>query len=119
MTAAPDGWVIDGDYDTKLGDTVLGAADTIVWLDLPLLVKLPRLCRRTLHRVRNRVELWNGNRATWREAVFGRYSVIYWMVRTHVEHRKAWPARFAGDPRVVRLRSDAEVRRWLDEQTER
>src|SRR5690606_13125255 len=30
MDAAPDGWVIDGSYDTKLGDTVLGAADTIV-----------------------------------------------------------------------------------------
>ena len=36
MDGAPDGWVIDGNYESKLGDTVLGAADTIVWLDLPL-----------------------------------------------------------------------------------
>src|SRR5262245_48550334 len=31
MAAAPDGWVIDGNYDSKLGDTVIAAADTIVW----------------------------------------------------------------------------------------
>ena len=36
MDAAPDGWVIDGNYEAKLGDTLIGAADTIVWLDLPL-----------------------------------------------------------------------------------
>ncbi|HEY7032227.1 MAG TPA: shikimate kinase [Thermomicrobiales bacterium] len=117
MAAAPNGWVIDGNYDSKLGDTVFGEADTIVWLDLPLFVKLPRLCRRTFHRIRNRIELWNGNRETWTEAVFHRDSVIYWMIRNHFEQRRDWPARFAGDDRVVRLRSDAEARRWLDEQT--
>src|SRR5215212_9956862 len=52
MDAAPGGWVIDGNYDTKLGETVAGAADTIVWLDLPLRVKLPRVWRRSLHRIR-------------------------------------------------------------------
>src|SRR5262245_19355102 len=49
MAAAPAGWVIDGDYDAKLGETVVGAADAIVWLDLPLRVTFPRLWRRTLH----------------------------------------------------------------------
>ena len=42
-----DGWVIDGDYERKLGTLVLDAADTIVWLDLPTRVWLPRLIRRT------------------------------------------------------------------------
>jgi len=30
MDAAPDGWVIDGNYMSKRGDTVSAAADTIV-----------------------------------------------------------------------------------------
>jgi hypothetical protein len=30
MDAAPDGWVIDGNYEGKLGDLVIGEADTIV-----------------------------------------------------------------------------------------
>ena len=44
--AASDGWVFDGNYETKLGDLVWEAADTIVWLDLPLHLSLRRLWRR-------------------------------------------------------------------------
>jgi adenylate kinase family enzyme len=114
MDAAPDGWVIDGNYEIKLGDTLLGAADTIVWLDLPLGLKLRRVARRTRTRIRDDVELWNGNRETWRNALWGRESLFAWMVRGHFRHRRDWPRRFAGDPRFVRLRSVAEARRWLD-----
>ena len=114
MDAAPDGWVIDGNYESKLGDTVLGEADTIVWLDLPLRLKLRRLWRRTTDRIRNDVELWNENRETWRNAVWGPQSLFGWMVRTHVSQRREWPRRFAGDLRFVRLRSDAEARAWLE-----
>ncbi len=116
MDAASAGWVIDGNYDSKLGDTVVGAADTIVWLDLPLTVKLKRLWRRTMHRIRDDVELWNGNRETWRGVFFARDSLFLWTLRAHVRHRRQWPARFAHDPRLVRLCSVAEARRWLDEQ---
>src|SRR5262245_40406768 len=49
-----DGWVIDGAYQHKLGDLVLDRADTIVWLDLPVRVWLPRLTRRTWRRLRGR-----------------------------------------------------------------
>ncbi len=116
MVAAPDGWVIDGNYDSKLHEMVVNAADTIVWLDLPLGVKLRRIWRRTHHRIRNDVELWNGNRETWRGVFLARDSLFIWTLRSHVRHRRQWPARFSGDPRVVRLRSATEVRRWLDEQ---
>jgi hypothetical protein len=44
--------VIDGGYRRKLGDLVLAAADTVVWLDLPLHVWPPRLLARTVHRLR-------------------------------------------------------------------
>lgn len=118
MAAAPNGWVIDGNYDGKLEGTVLDAADTIVWLDLPLGVKLVRLLRRTLHRVRHDVELWNGNRETWRDAFFSLENSLFpWLVRTHHEHRREWPIQFADDPRLVRLRSVAETRAWLRAQS--
>jgi len=116
IDAAPEGWVIDGNYEAKLGDQVLGAADTIVWLDLPLRLKLGRLWRRTNYRLRNDVELWNGNRETWRNALWGRDSLFGWMLRTHFRQRREWPRRFGGDPRFVRLRSDAEARSWLERQ---
>lgn len=117
MDAAPDGWVIDGSYDSRLGDTVLGPADTIVWLDFPLRVVLRRLWRRTMYRLRHDVELWNGNRESWRDHFASRQSLFIWTVRAHRRYRREWPARFAGDPRLVRLRSDEETRRWLAAQT--
>lgn len=114
MEAAPEGWVIDGNYESKLGETVLGEADTIVWLDPPLGLKLRRLWRRTSHRIRNDVELWNGNKETWWNAVCGPQSLFGWMLRTHFRQRREWPRRFGGDPRFVRLRSAAEARAWLE-----
>lgn len=114
IEARPDGWVIDGNYERKLGDTVIGAADTIVWLDLPLRLKLRRLWRRTMHRIRGEVELWSGNRESWRGAFWGRESLFAWTLKSHLRDRRELPARFAGDPRLVRLRSVGEAREWLE-----
>lgn len=116
MAEAPDGWVIDGNYERKLGDLVIAAADTIVWLDLPLRLKLRRLWRRTVHRIRDQHELWGGNRETWRGAFWGRDSLLWWMFKTHVSHRREWPGKYGRDPRFVRLRSVAEAKAWLGQQ---
>jgi adenylate kinase family enzyme len=114
MDAAPDGWVIDGNYEDKLGRLVLDEADTIVWLDLPFAVKFRRLWRRTLHRIRGNVELWSGNRESWRGAFWGRDSLFFWALRSHFRHRWKWPRRFRDDPRFVRIRSVGEAKRWLE-----
>ena len=117
MAGMPEGWVIDGNYESKLGTLVLDAADTIVWLDLPLWFKLRRLWRRTMRRIREQVDLWNtGNRESWRGAFWGRESLFAWTLRSHFRHRRRWPTRFDGDPRVVRLRSAGDARRWLERQ---
>jgi adenylate kinase family enzyme len=116
MAGAPDGWVIDGNYESKLGELVLDAADRIVWLDPPLRVALRRLWLRTLQRIRRRTELWAGNRESWRGAFWGRESLFAWTLRSWVRHRSRWPHEFEGDARVIRLRSEEEARRWLEQQ---
>jgi adenylate kinase family enzyme len=112
---AGDGWVVDGNYDGKLGDLVLGRADTVVWLDLPLRVSLTRVTRRTIRRIRTREELWSGNRESWRGGFFGWESMFVWAIRSHLRNRRARAARFArhSNLRVVRLRSRAEVESYL------
>ena len=40
--------MIDGVCRGKVGNLVPGAADTVVWLDLPVRTWLPRLVRRSL-----------------------------------------------------------------------
>jgi hypothetical protein len=116
MASAPDGWVIDGNYERKLGDLVIAAADRIVWLDPPLRVALGRLWRRTRRRIRDGIELWGGNRETWRGGFLGWNSLLAWTLRSWVRHRREWPGALAGHADVVRLRSVEEARRWLDRQ---
>jgi adenylate kinase family enzyme len=110
---AEDSWVIDGTYQRKLGDLVLAGADTVVWLDLPLHVWLPRLVRRTVDRIRRNESLWNGNRESWRTAFWGRDSLVGYALRMHFHHRRVWPKELARYP-VVRLRSTAEVEAFLN-----
>jgi adenylate kinase family enzyme len=106
------GWVVDGNYDDKLGELVLARATLIVWLDLPLGTKLARLARRTLRRQLRREALWNGNRENLKSAFWGFDALFAWAVRTHFRQRRQWPSLFEGRP-VVRLRTAPEVARWL------
>jgi adenylate kinase family enzyme len=108
-----DAWVIDGGYQGKLGDLVLDAADTVVWLDLPLRTWLPRLLRRTFGRLARREELWGGNRESLRGALLGRDALIPYSLRTFRRRRRVYPQRLARF-HVVRLRSQREVDRWLE-----
>jgi adenylate kinase family enzyme len=109
---AGDRWVIDGVYRGKLGHLVLGAADTVVWLDLPVRVWLPRLVRRTARRILRHEELWNGNRETVRGALWGRDALMWFALRSHFRRRREYPVELARYD-VVRLRSPQEVKRWL------
>lgn len=108
-----DGWVVDGNYFGKLNQLALERADLVVWLDLPLRTIMHRLWSRTLHRIRNDVELWSGNRETWRDAFFSRNSLFLWALKTHRRRRRELPevlARYNS----VRLRSQHEADAWFE-----
>src|ERR687887_1422021 len=117
VAAATDGsgWVVDGNYDSKLGDLVLERADTVVWLDVPLRVALTRVTRRTIRRIRAGEELWSGNRESWRGGFLGWESMFVWTIRSHLRNRRVRAGRFERRPnlRVVRLRSAREVESYL------
>lgn len=109
-----DGWVVDGNYQEKIGDLVVERADTVIWLDpsLPLIVW--RLGRRSAGRIVRRTELWNGNRETIRNTLFSRDSLLVYAVKSHGRHRRHQPKRLARvEARLLHLRGPAEVKRWL------
>lgn len=108
-----DGWVIDGTYLRKLGSLVLDGADTVLWLDLPTRVWLPRLLRRTARRLTGREAMWNGNREKLRGAFWGRESLFGYALTQQPKRRREWPQELARYP-VVRLRSSKAVEHWLD-----
>jgi adenylate kinase family enzyme len=110
---AQDAWVIDGTYRSKIGNLVLDAADTIVWLDLPIRVWFPRLLRRSARRLTGREPMWNDNRETLRGVLVGRDALLPFAIRMHFARRREFPVALAAYP-VVRLRTVEEVERWLE-----
>jgi adenylate kinase family enzyme len=105
-------WVIDGICEREVGDFIVSRADVIVWLDLPLAIKLIRLLRRSWRRMRTREVLWNGNIETWRSVFVGRDSVVAHPLRTHFRHRRRMLER-ADHAKIVRLKSTGEVDAWV------
>jgi adenylate kinase family enzyme len=88
LDAAPDGWVVDGNYYTPLGGTVLDRADTLVHLDPSLPLAFRRVLWRTTWRAARRQELWNGNRESFRNMLFSRYSMPLWVLKQHANFRR-------------------------------
>ena len=115
LLAAPDGWVVDGNYHGKLGLLVFERADTAVFLDLPYRTVIRRVLWRTLSRALTGQELWNGNRETWKNAL-SRRSIVLWVLKTHRSYPAKITARAARCPelRLVRLHSAREARRFVD-----
>ena len=114
---AADSWVVDGFYVDEVGAGIVWPrADTLVWLDLPRHVCVPRAVRRSFGQVVRRVELWNGNRQ--RASVLTPRSI--WRLW------QRWPTYPATIERalatldlphleVVRLRDRGAVRQFLSE----
>jgi adenylate kinase family enzyme len=107
-----EGWVIDGTYLRKLGTIVLDSADTVVWLDLPTRVWLARLLRRSARRLIGREPMWNDNKESLKSVFWGRESLFGYALTQQPMRRREWPRTLARYP-VVRLRSQAEIERWL------
>jgi adenylate kinase family enzyme len=56
------GWIVDGNYLSKLGDLITSRADVVIWFNLPKAEVMSRVIKRSLRRAFTREELWNGNR---------------------------------------------------------
>ncbi len=117
--ARQPGWVIDGNYGSRVQDIVWAHADTVVWLDLPRRVVMRRIVLRTLSRITRRTELWGGNRERW-QSLFSRdptRSIIAWAWTQHGPYTERYESAMT-DPawahiRFIRLRSARDVARFL------
>ena len=109
-------WIVVGIYG-QVRDLTWRAADTLIWLDLPLPVVMWRLFRRTVCRAWTREDLWGtGNRETFANAFFSRQSILLYALKTHRRNRERFEIEcaFLGkDKTIVRLRSQREVEAFL------
>ncbi|GAB3819625.1 AAA family ATPase [Kribbella italica] len=116
---ASGGWVVDGNYSARIRAITWGAADAVVWVDLPRVVVMWQLILRTLRRTATGVELWNGNRERpLRDQLSGdpSRSIVVWAWRTYGPSKREYEAvDQAAFPQAqfIRLRSRRQVRRFL------
>jgi adenylate kinase family enzyme len=116
---ASGGWVVDGNYSERIRRITWGAAEVVVWADLPRAVVMWQLVRRTLRRTATGVELWNGNRERPLRDQLSRdpsRSIVLWAWRTYGPTKREYEEiDQTAFPRVrfIRLRSRRQVRRFL------
>ena len=109
-----DAWILDSAYEAWR-HLARERATLVVALDYARLTSLTRLLRRTAARMIHRQEICNGNYETWR-TVFARDSLVVWHVTSFRRKRteiRAWEAAASGPP-VIRLRSPAHARAFLE-----
>jgi adenylate kinase family enzyme len=116
LDAAPNGWVVDGNYSAVTG-IVLERADTLIWINLPWRVSFYRLLKRTLPRAFTKELLWGVQGESIRGTFFSKNSILYWSI----SHHKATARRVIGllidHPHLqsYELRSAKEVAALLEE----
>ena len=113
--SAESTWVTEWQYSAVRAH-LADRADLLVWLDLPRAVVMWQLVRRTVVRRLRREQLWNGNVEPALRTLFtDPEHILRWAWNTH--HKTAPRVSELQDRRpdltIVRLRSRAEVTRWL------
>ena len=116
VTALADepSWVLDTWGDLRIRAHLWQRADTVVWLDYPRRVVLPRILRRSLRRTVRREKIFNGNVESYAGWLRPDHPV-WWSVRDHRPRRARMAALIAAHPHlsVVHLRDPAATERWL------
>ncbi|WP_223878346.1 AAA family ATPase [Microbacterium radiodurans] len=115
----PDGWVVDGNWTTRLGELLdVGmpdGADTVVWLDLPRTRVLRQVVARTVRRGLRHEELWHGNRERLGNLLRRdpERNIVRWAWTNHPVIRARMLARIAAGEDIVRLCTRADVDAWI------
>ncbi len=113
LDANKGGWVVDGSYHERLGELVRERADTILFLNIPLIITVPRVIKRSIKRVLSKELLWGKNRETLKGASY----LVMWTVKYHrrrVKKMEALEESLLGtDTKYIMFRTNAAARKWL------
>ncbi|MFJ4923949.1 adenylate kinase [Streptomyces sp. NPDC088725] len=115
IAASPD-WIFDSFGYPEVRDLLWKHADTVLWLDYPKRVVMPRILRRSLRRTLLRERIFGGNREKLTDW-FRRDHPARWAWSQHAArrseiHRRTRDPRFA-PLRVIRFGTPAEAAGWL------
>ncbi|MFJ3415868.1 adenylate kinase [Streptomyces sp. NPDC086082] len=115
LTSEPR-WIIDSIGSPEVRDLLWEKADTVLWLDYPRRVIMPRVLRRSLRRTVTRESVFGGNRETW-AGWFSREHPAWWAWSQYANRRREIERR-TGDPLFApltthRFARPADTKAWL------
>ncbi len=126
---AGDHWVTDGNKKA-VRDLVWPRADTLIWLDYPIMVSLWRLGKRAIWRTsvlkeqatkEQGEEAAAGKKNSLPKQLFSAAKGVLRALYSHMGQRREYPKLFAQSENqhlaVVRLRSPRAARRWIERVT--
>ncbi|MFF0227292.1 adenylate kinase [Streptomyces sp. NPDC004629] len=102
LTAEPR-WVFDSLGYPEVRDLMWERADTVLWLDYPRRVVMPRILRRSLRRTVTREVVHGGNRETWRDWLTRQHPARWAWSQHRARHREI--ERRVHDPRFAPLKT--------------
>jgi adenylate kinase family enzyme len=108
-------WITEWQYGAVRA-YLAARADLVIWLDLPRRRVMTQVIRRTVRRSRSREILWNGNvEPPLRTFLTDPDHLVRWAWRTHARTGSRVVDLSLKRPElaVVRLRSRAEIARWV------
>src|SRR5258708_20616863 len=108
-----DRWIIDGDESVAWGWEWFDAADTLVYIDLPLLTHYRWITKRLVKGLFRNPEGWPENSPVWSSTLDG-YRVVRLCNRHLTPKYRQLVATASSDKRVHHLRSPAEIRSFLE-----
>ncbi len=91
---ASERWVVAGNYQRHTMGTIWPRADTVIWLDFPLMLVTWRIIRRSWRRWRSNELLWGTNtEAFWRQLkLWDQESLITFTLTNHRHKRATYQA---------------------------
>lgn len=115
--------VIDG-YYSRFRTLIWQDVDTVIWINISFHWNLYQILKRTMSRVISQEKLWeNSNNKESLKMMFGKDSIILWMLKTHFKNRKKyanWRKESAySHIHFIELNSRKEIELYLDSLTAR
>ena len=79
-------WITDGNYG-RVQDLTIDRATIVIWLDYKLPLILSRFFRRSIRRCITQEELWNGNKESLKNSMWGKDSLLAWILQVYQKNK--------------------------------
>jgi adenylate kinase family enzyme len=116
----PNGWIMCGNFTHSLEGKYQDEADTVLLFQLPMLLVIWRVSKRSIKRLFTQEEVFPGCKETIRGAFIGRYSLLGWIILKHpgkVKQTRELMKRLGKEENLIIFRSNKAAYLWLENQT--